>query len=169
MERTVHADNVPPPPDVVARPEIIDLIGGIGRGEIDYDIGYERLRSVVEEYLPPNSSLRRGEIVGRMLALALFPPGPPPICSAGATKVHVPADQPARARRHLEEAWNTVSEPAPSPIAADRGVWAMLGHILLRCTKPGILEGYDALHAKKLQQLFPPTCTPCGYSRRPGL
>jgi len=138
----------PPLPRVQSHPEAVAVLRRLGRGEVDVEVAYGRLREVVAIYLWSGASEGHGRIVGVLVAEAAVPP---PWWTA-------------EALASLSREWEALRDVAPSAFAIDRAVWQLNASLLLMNTGDDALaDGHDKLFDEKLAALFPPSDGPPSF------
>jgi hypothetical protein len=126
-----------------ARHEIEESLRELGADSTGVNETYERLRSIVLEYLPPDASLRHGELVGMRLMFARYWPAPD---AAGAAREREMWDGNLR---------DAAAQPA-SPLAADQGVRTMVSKVLQYNEEKSVRLGCEIIEREKLPKIFPP-------------
>jgi hypothetical protein len=134
-------DPYPPLPAVRSHVETVEALRQLGRGEVDVETAYQRLRDAVAGYLWAGASERHGRIVGVLVAEAAVPP---PWWTA-------------EALAKLARDWESLRDAPASALAVGRAVWQLNGSLLLmNLGDEHLAEGFSRLFDEKLASLFPP-------------
>ncbi len=142
-------------PEIPARPEILNAMRALGTHIADVESTYELLRSIAQEYLPAQASERQGKLIGMYLAYTLIPPWTAP--RPPRVRPLPPSNDRAGDLRRLTEGfWREAAAEEPSPLAADRAIWALTAELYLLCWEPWMEDAFTMLSEGKLRALFPP-------------
>jgi hypothetical protein len=100
-------------PDFKSHPEIWDVVRGVGTGAVPVDEGVERLRAIMNGYLPERASDGHAAAVGIHVTERSVRPDLAPV-------------HPSVVRR-----WNELASEEPYDRAAYRAAWYLVGYMTL--------------------------------------
>ncbi|HET6250634.1 MAG TPA: hypothetical protein VFE47_23300 [Tepidisphaeraceae bacterium] len=141
-------------PQVPIRPEVLDIMRALGTGALDVEQAYQKLRSIIVEYLPAAAPSRQGHIVAILISSALFASTPLPKLSVGAAQ-GMQRRSPEEVRLRLRNPWYEAQKEAVSALAADRGIGTLIAEVMLNCMEPIIPKAFELLQSEKLSVIFP--------------
>jgi hypothetical protein len=120
-------------PDIKPHPEIWDIMRGVGAGTVPVDEGVERVRSIMDGYLPERASDGHAAAVGIHVAERSVRPDPEPV-------------HPSVVRR-----WNELASEEPYALAAYRAAWYLVGYMTLLRPDEHVKAGERLLYDRLMQ------------------